>query len=51
MVYLHLFQKRFSLNIAKIKGLEQVKMIRAGYAIEYDYVIQENLKQLRNKKN
>ncbi len=24
--------------LAKIKGLEQVKMIRAGYAIEYDYV-------------
>jgi len=24
--------------LAKIKGLEQVRMIRAGYAIEYDYV-------------
>ena len=24
--------------LAKIKGLEQVKMIRSGYAIEYDYV-------------
>jgi tRNA uridine 5-carboxymethylaminomethyl modification enzyme len=24
--------------LRKIKGLEQVKMIRAGYAIEYDYV-------------
>ena len=24
--------------LAKIKGLEHVKMIRAGYAIEYDYV-------------
>ncbi len=24
--------------LAKIKGLEQVKMVRAGYAIEYDYV-------------
>ena len=24
--------------LCKIKGLEQVKMIRAGYAIEYDYV-------------
>ena len=24
--------------LAKIKGLEEVKMIRAGYAIEYDYV-------------
>jgi len=24
--------------LAKIKGLEDVKMIRAGYAIEYDYV-------------
>jgi tRNA uridine 5-carboxymethylaminomethyl modification enzyme len=24
--------------LTKIKGLEQVKMIRAGYAIEYDYV-------------
>jgi tRNA uridine 5-carboxymethylaminomethyl modification enzyme len=24
--------------LAKIKGLETVKMIRAGYAIEYDYV-------------
>ena len=24
--------------LSKIKGLEQVKMLRAGYAIEYDYV-------------
>ncbi len=24
--------------LAKIKGLEQVRMVRAGYAIEYDYV-------------
>jgi tRNA uridine 5-carboxymethylaminomethyl modification enzyme len=24
--------------LAKIKGLEKVKMVRAGYAIEYDYV-------------
>ena len=24
--------------LAKIKGLEEVKMVRAGYAIEYDYV-------------
>jgi len=24
--------------LSKIKGLEQVKMVRAGYAIEYDYV-------------
>ena len=24
--------------LCKIKGLEQVKMVRAGYAIEYDYV-------------
>ena len=24
--------------LSKIKGLEQVKMIRAGYAIEYDYI-------------
>jgi tRNA uridine 5-carboxymethylaminomethyl modification enzyme len=32
------------LILAKIKGLEQVKMIRAGYAIEYDYVDPRELK-------
>ena len=30
--------------LAKIKGLEQVRMIRAGYAIEYDFVDPRELK-------
>jgi len=37
--------------LAKIKGLETVKMIRAGYAIEYDYVDPRELKStLETKK-
>ncbi len=37
--------------LAKIKGLEQVKMKRAGYAIEYDYVDPRELKStLETKK-
>ena len=37
--------------LAKIKGLEQVKMKRAGYAIEYDYVDPRELKNtLESKK-
>ena len=37
--------------LSKIKGLEHVKMIRAGYAIEYDYVDPRELKStLETKK-
>jgi len=37
--------------LTKIKGLEQVRMIRAGYAIEYDYVDPRELKaSLETKK-
>jgi tRNA uridine 5-carboxymethylaminomethyl modification enzyme len=37
--------------LAKIKGLETVKMVRAGYAIEYDYVDPRELKStLETKK-
>ena len=37
--------------LAKIKGLEQVKMIRAGYAIEYDYVDPRELNATLETKN
>ena len=38
--------------LSKIRGLESVKMKRAGYAIEYDYVDPRELKSdLRDKKN
>ncbi len=37
--------------LSKINGLEQVKMVRAGYAIEYDYVDPRELKNtLETKK-
>jgi len=37
--------------LSKIRGLEEVKMIRAGYAIEYDYVDPRELKStLETKK-
>ena len=39
MVYQPLLPAEIQLQIlAKIKGLESVKMKRAGYAIEYDFV-------------
>ena len=37
--------------LSKIKGLEQVKMKRAGYAIEYDYVDPRELKPHLKQKN
>ena len=37
--------------LSKIKGLEVVKMKRAGYAIEYDYVDPRAKGNIRNQKN
>ena len=36
--------------LAKIKGLEQVRMKRAGYAIEYDFVDPRELKNILETK-
>ena len=45
MAYQHHYQVKYKLQIlAKIKGLEHVKIIRPGYAIEYDYVDPRELK-------
>ena len=39
MVYQHRFQVQIQEEIcSNIKGLENVKIIRPGYAIEYDYI-------------
>ena len=38
MVYLLHYQQKFSKICNKINGLENVKILRPGYAIEYDFV-------------